>query len=253
MTKRTLALTKLTEEYEKAKAIVRKYRAEKTSLDNKENVDNTNSTTFGGSSNPFSQIMNENEMLKKGKVSLEKEIYRLKDQLSTKNLPTKCLPTNLKNVDEEAVLEMVRLEMSRLKSSFVRAGSVKALAKAEKIYTAEMKQLESTHNYVLGLMRCRLEELANFLETLLSNGLLDFSSQVRDSLQRSLNASRRLSLSFANVSMAGGDTSCLGLGNIPEHSDPNETQNEISDHLPEFRLPVISIKVNLINIVLLYI
>ena len=251
MTKRTLALAKLTEEYEKAKAKVRKYRAEKSSLDNKENVDNTNSTTFGLSSHQFGQtfgvnsnfgqIMAENEMLKKGQVNLEKELYQLKDQVSTKSLPT-----NLKSVDEDAILEMVRLEMSRLKGSFVRAGSAKALFKAEKIYTAEMKRLESSHNSVLGLMRRRLEELADFLETLLSNGLLDFSvlsTQVRESLHRSLNESKRLSMSFANLSMAAGDSSCVGLGKISEHSDPNETQNQILDQLPEFRVPVISIKV----------
>ena len=194
MLKRNLALKKLTDEYEIAKEKVRKYRREKSSMDNKENVDNTNST-FGG--NNVGHLWSENEFLKKSKIGLEKEIQRLKEEFSAK-------PKTLKNVgkdDDSAMLQVVRREMSRLKNSFVRAGSDKALSKAKTIYSAEMKRLESTHNQVTELMRKRLEELADFLETLLSNGILDLSllsTHVRDSLARSLNESRRLSMSTPN-------------------------------------------------------
>lgn len=206
MKKRNLALAKLTEEYEIAKAKVRKYRAEKASLDNKENIDNTNSTLLGGKS--FGQILNENEILKKGKASLEQEISRLREQILAKS-PKSRTTTRSHNDNDVALIEIVRREMSRVKSSCLRVGSEKALAKAKSVYSAEMRLLESTHNSVIAMMRRRLEELADFLEALLSNGLLDLSllsTHVRDSFHRSLNESRRLSLSFAaNASMAGNN------------------------------------------------
>ena len=206
MKKRNLALAKLTEEYEIVKAKVRKYRAEKASLDNKENIDNTNSSTalFGGKN--VGQILNENDYLKKGKASLEQEISRLREQLLSKSPKSRTTPRS-HNGNDVALIEVVRREMSRVKSSCLRVGSEKALAKAKSVYSAEMRLLESTHNSVIAMMRRRLEELADFLEALLSNGLLDLSllsTHVRDSLHRSLNESRRLSLSFAaNASMAG--------------------------------------------------
>jgi len=204
--KRNLALAKLTEEYEIAKAKVRKYRAEKASLDNKENIDNTNSTLLGGKS--FGQILNENEILKKGKASLEQEVSRLREQILAKS-PKSRTTSRSHNDNDVALIEIVRREMSRVKSSCLRVGSEKALAKAKSVYSAEMRLLESTHNSVIAMMRRRLEELADFLEALLSNGLLDLSllsSHVRDSFHRSLNESRRLSLSFAaNASMAGNN------------------------------------------------
>jgi hypothetical protein len=221
--KRNLALKKLTDEYEIAKEKVRKYRREKSSTDNKENVDNTNSTFVGG--NNVGHLWSENEFLKKSKIGLENEIHRLKEELSAK--PTKMtkimkiVDTNKDQDDNAAaMLQVVRREMSRLKNSFVRAGSEKALSKAKTIYSNEMKRLESTHNQVTELMRKRLEELADFLEALLSNGFLDLSllsTHVRDSLARSLNESRRLSMSFAmNASMAGGagDASGVSLAHI---------------------------------------
>lgn len=206
MKKRNLALAKLTEEYEIAKAKVRKYRAEKASLDNKENIDNTNSTLLGGKS--FGQILNENEILKKGKASLEQEVSRLREQILVKSPKSRTTPRS-HNDNDVALIEIVRREMSRVKSSCLRVGSEKALAKAKSVYSAEMRLLESTHNSVIAMMRRRLEELADFLEALLSNGLLDLSllsTHVRDSFHRSLNESRRLSLSFAaNASMAGNN------------------------------------------------
>jgi len=125
-------LKTLTDEYEIAKAKVRKYRAEKYSLDNKENVDN-NSAYFG-------QVVAENEVLKKSRVMLEKEVHRLgqevhrlNDQISSKDLIKDTMteekreslksPSVLKNFEEESLVQAVRLEMSRLRASFVRQGS----------------------------------------------------------------------------------------------------------------------------------
>jgi hypothetical protein len=76
------------------------------------------------------------------------------------------------NFDHESMIQAVRLEMSRLKSSFVRAGSEKAISKATTIFAGELQRLEKTHNAVIDLMRRRLEELADFLESILSNGLV---------------------------------------------------------------------------------
>ena len=79
-------------------------------------------------------------------------------------------------------------------SYYLRQGAEKALAKAKKVYGAQMKQIDESHASMMRLMRTRLEELANCLEQILNNGFLDISSSVRDALQASLNESRRLSV-----------------------------------------------------------
>ena len=82
------------------------------------------------------------------------------------------------------------------------------------------------------------------------------SGHVRDSLAKSLNESRRLSMSFGpNSSFAGiGDISLAqasfgALGRIAEHEDDaelDEPQNQDAEEpVPDFKIPVISIKVNL--------
>jgi len=142
---------------------------------------------------------------------------------------------------------------------FFSLGSEKAVTKAMTIFKSELQRLEKTHNSVIDLMRKRLEELADFLEAILSNGLIDLSmlsSHVRDSLARSLNESRRLSMSFGpNSSFApnAGDASFAGLGRIDEQpagddddlTDPNETQGPSAEEpVPDFKLPDLDIKVN---------
>lgn len=267
--KRNLALKTLTDEYEIAKAKVRKYRAEKFSLDNKENIDN-NAAYVG-------HVAAENEVLKKSKVVLEKEVHRLglevdrllgdmsskartRDSLDQEKREADRSSSGSATFDRESLVQAVKHEMSRLRASFVRQGSERAISKATTVFSSELQRLEKTHNTVIDLMRKRLEELADFLESILSNGLVDLSllsNHVRDSLARSLNESRRLSMSFgpnSSFAPAAGDASFVGLGRIDEHpgvvadgddaTDPNETQGPSPEEpLPDFKLPDINIKV----------
>ena len=186
---RNLALKTLTDEYEIAKAKVRRYRAERSnlSMDNKENVNTTKSSAFVDQVTIF-QVMSENDALKKAKSNLEKdlnEINRLNEVLSKKVSHLKVV-TDVQMIDketcrlgnetanagrskkdsltnsakQESMIAAVRLEMLRFKNACVRAGSEKAIAKASTIFASELRRLESSHNAVIDLLRKQLEHLA---------------------------------------------------------------------------------------------
>ena len=85
-------------------------------------------------------------------------------------------------------------------SYYIKQGAEKALSKANEVYNEHVKIIDQNHQQAMMAMRKRLEELAICLEQILNNGLLDISVSVRETLQMSLNESRRLSRSVLETS-----------------------------------------------------
>ena len=78
---------------------------------------------------------------------------------------------------------------------YLRQGANLALEKANQIYNQQLHKLDSDYNSVLEMMQSRLEQLAICIEQILNNGLLEeLSESMRDILQKSLNESRRFSV-----------------------------------------------------------
>ena len=95
-------------------------------------------------------------------------------------------------------------------SYYIKQGAEKALTKANKVYNEHVKMIDQNHQQAMLAMRKRLEELAECLEKILQNGLLELTDSARETLQLSLNESRRLSrsvldISSLNVTMEGID------------------------------------------------
>lgn len=199
---RSQALEKLKEEYEKAKSIVRRYRSEKQSLENKENISNNpkDRNIFDFEKVCRTLFLNESKIKffkstsLKGKISeLESEVLRLKQELEKREPGIKRLET------DEELMQIVKHEMTKMKKTFVRKGAERAIGKAETVFSKEMKRLESVHHSVIRLMQKRLGELSTFLMKFCSQGNLDFSMMTdmdKENLHRSLNSSRRLSVAF---------------------------------------------------------
>ena len=85
------------------------------------------------------------------------------------------------------------------KNQLIKHGAEKALNKAQNLYNEQLQKFEFHHQSVISMMRTRLVELAQFIETLLSHGVLDMSAldeSFRDILQKSLDESR---MSVANL------------------------------------------------------
>jgi chromosome segregation ATPase len=102
------------------------------------------------------------------------------------------------DVDHHRV-ESLKRQLEVTKMAFVRQGANQALTKANAVYSDHLKKLYFNHNHIMTMMRQRLEELANFLQQILSNGLLDLmSDSVKEALQKSLNESLRFSQSVLN-------------------------------------------------------
>ena len=92
-------------------------------------------------------------------------------------------------------------QFSEAKTSYlIKQGAQKALEKAKEVYNDNIKKMEDNHSNVIRLMQKRLQELAYMIEEILNNGHLDISQSVRETLQMSLNDSRRLSKSMLDAS-----------------------------------------------------
>ena len=85
------------------------------------------------------------------------------------------------------------------KNLLIKHGAEKALTKAQNLYNEQLQKFEFHHQSIISMMRTRLVELAQFIETLLSHGVLDMSAldeSFRGILQKSLDESR---MSVANL------------------------------------------------------
>ena len=84
------------------------------------------------------------------------------------------------------------------KNQFIKHGASIALNQAQNLYNDQLQRFEYQHQNIMSMMRRRLEELAQFIEMLLSNGLLNIDcldETIRDALQKSLNESKNITLS----------------------------------------------------------
>ena len=101
-------------------------------------------------------------------------------------------------------IELLKGELRVCKNSFMRSGASKAMEKVEKLYSNQMSKVDSAHSKIVGLMRKRLEELAECIQKILglhtsNQGLLSTSNLSNgdvSALSDILNESKRLSKSF---------------------------------------------------------
>ena len=268
--KRDKAIEKLTFEYEKVKAKVRKYRSLKlqeqddraqqnevaeisgSSIDGrnydkykneeKENVAATFSSITNSTRSELS-LRQDNKMLKdisnsqlmKGtildvkeneKVAPSNKILASKTYFSQvgidveKRSNSSKAPHNmvtdqvLNNPDFQFLKEEVELhqkeiellkgELRLCKNTFMKTGASRAMEKVEKLYSNQMSKVDSAHAKIVGLMRKRLEELAECIQKILglhtSNQYLLNTSNLSNgdvsALSDILNESKRLSKSF---------------------------------------------------------
>ena len=92
----------------------------------------------------------------------------------------------------------------RCKSVFMKTGASRAMEKVEKVYNDQMTKVDHAHGKIVGIMRRRLEELAECIQKILGshNGnisglnMSNLSTGDVSALSDILNESRRLSRSF---------------------------------------------------------
>lgn len=101
-------------------------------------------------------------------------------------------------------------------SYYIRQGAEKALTKANQVYNEQFKMIDQTHQQAMIAMRKRLEELADCLEKILNQGLLNISDSTREVLQMSLNESRRLSRSVFDTSNLNASSEGFEAMEIPK-------------------------------------
>ena len=97
------------------------------------------------------------------------------------------------------------------KNQLIKHGAEKALNKAQNLYNEQLQKFEFHHQSIMSMMRTRLVELARFIETLLSHGVLDMSAldeSFRDILQKSLDESR---MSVANLDETLADDPAMAM------------------------------------------
>ena len=281
--KRDKAIEKLTLEYEKVKAKVRRYRSLKLQEHDNRAQENEGAEIFGSSIDernygkyktdekeniaaPFSSITNstrselslrqDNKMLKdlsnsqlmkgtaldvreKEKVAPVNRLvassanlpqgidsdtnimnpyykYDVLKKRSNSSIVPQTMVTNqvINNPDYQYLKEEVELHQKEIellkgelrvcKNSFMRSGASKAMEKVEKLYSNQMAKVDFAHAKIVGLMRKRLEELAECIQKILglhtSNQCLLSTSNLSNgdvsALSDILNESKRLSKSF---------------------------------------------------------
>merc|ERR1719362_1463086 len=64
-------------------------------------------------------------------------------------------------------IELLKGELRVCKNSFMRSGASKAMERVEKLYSNQMSKVDSAHAKIVGLMRKRLEELAECIQKIL--------------------------------------------------------------------------------------
>ena len=129
------------------------------------------------------------------------------------------------------------------KSIYVKHGAEKALIKAQNLYNDHLQQFEDKHHSIMNMMRKRLEELAEFISTLLNNGLLNISNldeSIRDVLQKSLNESRNLSIATFEDTLAEDQCDLMVPFprieiNIDEIDLDVDTVNDVSEVIEEYK------------------
>ena len=281
---RDQAIDKLTTEYEKVKAKVRKYRSMKEQFDNQavgkgitETTVNSVSENMGdrhhaNDTKSNTDLKIELEAVKKGRALLQTENWQLKEALSKKNIERTSFnisdkenlnvspsilreasnnshsqrnmlknsfnekqhinfllqkgmftPTspqdiyhnvslennNLNNLQEEVQMHkkeiaLLKGELQVCKTVFMKTGASRAMEKVEKVYSDQITKVDHAHGKIVGIMRKRLEELAECIQKIIgsANGNISSFNTSRlstgdvSALSDILNESRRLSKSF---------------------------------------------------------
>lgn len=213
--KKTHINERLTQEYEKLKAKVRKYRSAKDVVEHavvESNIDD-------------SKLVSDLDEAKTREALLRAELDKLKE----------IKPVHEEVACKDKEIALLRNELMECKRTFTRCGADRALAEAKKVYEAQMVQLDRNHSNVVVLLTKRLEELASCMQKLLNGGLLDWSvmsDTVRAALSKSLDDSRRLTMSLSQSMMS---------------QDPNETQFEEWEEMlisPLISLPPVRLSLN---------
>jgi DNA repair exonuclease SbcCD ATPase subunit len=191
---RQVAFEKLKSEYEVAKSKVREYRAHKSSVLSNKSQDEmlpSAATKHAGAPKPKSDA-----------------------------------------VDTE---QIIQTDLKAYRAEIAKRAANKALEKAKATYADAIETYSSSVRDVVDVLRQRLVELVEFMQRLI---LMDGSAlnnshmteDFRDALQRSINESRRLSVSLSQSMLLSAD-------------DPNETQASDSalPTLPVFKFPEIDV------------
>ena len=276
---RDKAIDKLTTEYEKVKAKVRRYRSMREQAENQipgqECVENSGSSLGDDhyvlstrDKENIANLLSELDAIKKNEELLRKENQRLKSLCSKSNLdreksnisdkenmyPTKrnilspssfeqdTSITNQKQnsndrlqnkrssiligtenkprnrpLDNEELhylkeevqlhqkeISLLKGELRVCKTVFMKTGASRAMEKVEKVYSSQMSKVDHAHGKIVGMMRKRLEELAECIQKILGSHSANLSAFNASNLSTGdvsvlsdiLNESKRLSKSF---------------------------------------------------------
>ena len=207
---RDKAIDKLTAEYEKVKAKVRKYRSLREQYESQihgQGVRDNSGSSLGERDNMYNARDEENDDKQHSNNSLQKNTITVPENNSEKE------PANddkeLKYLVDEVQLHqkeiaLLKGELRVCKSVFMKTGASRAMEKVEKVYNDQMTKVDKAHGKIVGIMRRRLEELAECIQKILGshNGnisglnMSNLSTGDVSALSDILNESRRLSRSF---------------------------------------------------------
>ena len=280
---RDQAIDKLTTEYEKVKAKVRRYRSMKEQYESQGYGKGAIETTVSShaenlidnhnlkDTKNITDLMSELDAVRKDKALLQKENWQLKEvfskqnvdrtsfnisdkenfnispsilrEVSTNSLPQSYFLNNLSdkhqinimqknsisptrqpekamhdqpmedkelsNLKEEVELHkkeiaLLKGELQVCKTVFTKSGASRAMEKVEKVYSDQISKVDNAHGKIVGIMRKRLEELAECIQKILGSPYGNISAFNTSNLSTGdvsalsdiLNESRRLSKSF---------------------------------------------------------
>jgi chromosome segregation ATPase len=207
---RDKAIDKLTAEYEKVKAKVRKYRSLREQYESQIHgqgiIGDNSGSSIGERDNMYNARDEENDDKPHSNSSLQKNTIIVSEN-NPKKEPAK--DKELKYLVEEVQLHqkeiaLLKGELRVCKSVFMKTGASRAMEKVEKVYNDQMTKVDHAHGKIVGIMRRRLEELADCIQKILGshNGIIsglnmsNLSTGDVSALSDILNESRRLSRSF---------------------------------------------------------
>jgi len=262
---RDAALQKLRQEYEVAKAKVRKYReivkgqpgggaGDSTGVSNAES--HLNNSGVGAEIRQMKEnverliLERDRALAEKAQIAEEAEEARLALAQATQETPHMNLPATARTLDITVGTEVEMRPATRrdFKDQLLsarrgarREGASAALAAAADAYSSAAKDYQNEAKSVVESLARRMNDLLDFLTHLFAlegSGAMDFSAMsgsMRDALRRSMEDARRLSQSLSRSSF---------LHDIAEEEDVNETQVEGGAilALPCFVLPEIRVE-----------